>query len=73
MASKSLTVELTNILTGKAYHSPGNIQCVLTSTEHASQPIDGGIGIAAPHGFVEGRDTVVVLLSRLIIEKMAPL
>ena len=42
---------------------------VLAGRQHAAQPVEGGVRIAAAQAFVEGRNQVVVLFPGLVVEQ----
>lgn len=54
---------LAYVLAGKAHHSAGYIEGVLTPLQHATKPIEGCILIGASHGLMQCRDTIVMLLT----------
>lgn len=53
---------LTHVLAGEPHEPPGHVERVLAALQHAAQPVERGAGVGAPHGLVQRRDAVVVLL-----------
>ena len=50
-----------------------DVERILAGLEHARQPVDGRVGVAVAHRFVQRRNDVVVLLAGLVVEQRAPL
>ena len=42
-----------DVFDGHAHQAPCDVQAVLAGLEHAGQPVEGGIGIARAHRFVQ--------------------
>ena len=52
-----------------AGHQPArDVHGILAGVQHPSQPVEGGVGISAAHGLVQGRDVIVVLVSGLVVD-----
>ena len=64
-----LAVRNSHIFAGETDQAARNIQRILSALQHPHQPVDRGIGIAVPHGFVECRDEIIVLFPIFIIQK----
>ena len=62
-----LRVGVADVLGGEDHHATRDEERVFAGLEHAHQPVEGGVGIAAAHAFDEGGDDVVVLLARLVV------
>src|ERR1035441_3749881 len=58
-----------DVFDGHAHQAARDVQAVLAGLQHARQPVERGIGIARPHGFVQRRDQVVVLFARFVVEQ----
>ena len=56
-----------DIFRGRYDQPAGNEGRVFAPLDHAGQPVDGGVGVAAPYRFDEGRDDVVVHLAVLVV------
>ena len=48
-----------------------DVEAVFAGLEHASQPIERGVGIAVAHALVQRRDEVVMLLAGLVVHEHA--
>ncbi len=53
----------------KAAAGAGQVACL----QQAGQVVQGGVGVAAPHGFLIGREDVIVLVSRAVVAHVAAL
>ena len=53
--------------TGADDQAAGNEADVLTGVEHVGQPVEGGVRVAAAHGFDEGGDGVVVPITHAVV------
>ena len=60
-----------NVFDGHANHAARDVERILSRFEHATEPIQSGVGIAVAHGFVQRRDQVVVLFARLVVKQDA--
>ena len=59
-----------DVLGGRDDEPAGDEQRILAGLEHASQPVDGGIGIAAANALDERRHDVVVLVAGAVVQEM---
>ncbi len=64
---EGLGVGVSDVLGGKNDHSSSDETQIFTGVDHSSQPIDCGIGVGTAHGFYEGGDNVVVLISVAVV------
>ncbi len=64
-------VGLTDVLDRHADDAAGQIQRILAPVQHPRQPVEGGVGIGAAHRLMQGRDEVVMLLTRLVVGRSA--
>ena len=62
-----------DVLDGHAHEPARDVHRVLAGVEHASEPVQGGVGVPAADGLVERRDMVVVLVPGLVVDREAPL
>ena len=58
-----------HILRGEAEHAPGNVERIFAAFEHAHHPVHRGVRVGIPHGLMQGRDQVVMLLAILVIHQ----
>ncbi len=63
-------VRETDVFGGESDESARDVERVLAALEHAREPVDGGVRVAAAHGFVECGDDVVVLLAGFVVEEV---
>ena len=56
-----------HILGGADYHAAGDEAGVLPRVDHLGKPVKGRVRIAAPHGFNEGRNGVIMCVPIPII------
>ena len=47
----------------------GDVERIFSGFEHAGEPVEGGVGIAVAHGFVQRGDDVVVLFAAFVVEQ----
>ena len=52
-----------HIFTGETDQTPRDIERILSTFQHPHHPVDGSIRITVAHGFMEGRDQIIMLLS----------
>ena len=64
---KRLRIGVADVLGREDHHAARDEQRVLAGLEHAHQPVDRGVGIAAAHALDERGDDVVVLLAALVV------
>ena len=50
-------------------HAPGDVQRVLACAEHAREPVQRRVGLAAAHALVQCRDEVVVRVARAVVAR----
>ncbi len=58
-----------DVLVGEPHDAARDEQRVLAAVEHPGEPVQGGVGVGAAHGLVQGRDEVVVALLGLVVER----
>ena len=58
-----------DVLDGHANQPPRDVHAILSRFEHAREPVQRRIHVARPHGFVQRRDQIVVLLAGFVIEQ----
>ena len=68
---KRLRVGVANILRSVNHNAASDKLRILPSIDHAREPIDRGIGVAAAHGLDERTDDVVVHVAVFVIRKAA--
>ncbi len=61
-----------DVLARKARHPARDIQRILPRFQHARKPVHRRIRIGIPHGLVQRRDQIVVLLALLVIQQRLP-
>src|ERR1700687_5888233 len=54
-----------------ADYAAGDVERVFSRFEHASEPVEGGVGIAVAHRFVQRGDDVVMLFAAFVVEQNA--
>ena len=59
-------ISQSDILSGHADHASADVKRVGAAVEHAAQPVQRGIGVAAANGLVQRRDLVVERLTPLV-------
>ncbi len=64
-----LGVGAPDIFCRKPDHPSGKVQGIFPRGQHARQPVDSRVRIAVPQALVQGRDQVVVLLTRLVVQE----
>ena len=62
-------IGIADVLRSQDEHPSGDELEVLAALDHPRQPVHRPVGIAAPDGFDESRDDVVVLLARLVVTR----
>ena len=67
--AQRLRIGIAHVLGGEAHEPPRDVQGILAGLEHAPEPVEGAVGIRVAQRLVEGRDEVVVLLTRLVVEE----
>ena len=60
-----------DVFTGHADQAAGDVARVHAAIEHARQPVQRGVRVAAAHAFVQGADGVVELLAALVVAAQA--
>ena len=66
---EGLRVCVAHILGSKAGHAPRDVERVLPRLHHPREPVEGRIGIGAPHALVEGAYEIVMHLPFLVVDK----
>ena len=64
-----LRIGVADVLGREDHHAARDEQRILARLEHAHQPVDRRVGIAAAHALDERGDDVVVLLAALVVEQ----
>lgn len=59
----------TNVLGCDDHESPGDVEGVFARLQHACEVVEGGVGVGAADGFVEGGDRVVVLVAGAVVDE----
>ena len=54
-----------------AHDAAGDVERIFAGFDHASEPVEGGVGIAVAHGFVQGGDQIVVFFAGFVVEQYA--
>ena len=49
--------------------APRDVERVFAGLEHAREVVEGGVGVGAADGFVEGGDGVVVLVAGAVVDE----
>ena len=62
-------VGIADILRCQDDHPAGDEQRVFAPFDHARQPVNGAVGVAAAHRFDEGRYHIIVHLPRFVIDR----
>ena len=68
---KCLRIGIANILRSLNHNAAGDKLRILPRVDHAREPIDRGIGVAAAHGLDERTDNVIVHVTVFVIRKTA--
>ena len=68
---KCLRIGIANILRSLNHNATGDKLRILPRVNHAREPIDRGIGVAAAHGLDERTDNVIVHVAVFVIRKTA--
>ena len=58
-----------DILTRKTNQTPCHVQRVLPRLQHSRKPVNSCIHVRVAHGFMQGTDQIVVLLSLSVIQQ----
>ena len=58
-----------DVFDSHADDAASNVERVFSGFEHASQPVERGVGIAVAHGFVQRGDDIVVLFAGFVVEQ----
>ena len=66
---QGLAVGHADVFAGKPDQAAGYIQRVFPRLQHTGQPVDGGVYIAVAHGFVQGRDQVVMFFAVFVVQQ----
>src|SRR2546423_4626385 len=56
------------VLAGEDGDAAGDETGIFAGFEHARYPVDGGVGVAAAHGFDQGAGGVVVLVADAVVD-----
>ena len=57
-----------DVFTRHAHEAPREVERILTTREHAREPVERAIDIGATHRFVECGDEIVVLLAGFVVD-----
>jgi hypothetical protein len=52
-----------------ADYAAGDVERIFSGFEHASEPVEGGVGIAVANRFVQRGDDVVMLFAAFVVEQ----
>lgn len=56
-----------DVLGGKNHHATSDKLGVFAGLHHAGEIVEGGVGVAAAHGFDEGANGIVVIVAFFVI------
>lgn len=66
--AEGIRVRETDVFAGGDDDATGDEADIFAGVEHFGQPVDGGVGVAAAHGFDEGADGVVMGVTVSIVD-----